>query len=51
MIETLNTVLIMAGISCLMLIWIAAVVGMMQIGWQAIASPLKELKGKEKDAT
>lgn len=51
MIETLNTALAIAGISCLTLIWVAAVVGMMQIGWQTIASLIKELKGKEKDAT
>tara|TARA_Y100000034_G_scaffold105895_1_gene133609 strand:+ start:92 stop:247 length:156 start_codon:yes stop_codon:yes gene_type:complete len=51
MLETFNEALIMVGISCMGLLWAAALVGMMQVGWQTLMSPIKELRGKEKDAT
>jgi len=45
---TLSEIIILGGISCLGILWIAALAGMMQVGWYTITSPvidwLKEKK-------
>ncbi len=48
MTQSIQEIIILGGISCLSILWIAAVVGMMQIGWNSITAPvidwLKEKK-------
>tara|TARA_Y100000310_G_scaffold313327_1_gene361569 strand:- start:887 stop:1036 length:150 start_codon:yes stop_codon:yes gene_type:complete len=48
MIQTLQEIIILGGISCLGILWIAALIGMMQVGWNTITSPvIDRLKEKK----
>ena len=48
MTQSIQEIIILGGISCLSILWIAAVVGMMQIGWNSITAPphAPQKKGK-----
>jgi|TARA_Y100000034_G_scaffold125658_1_gene175668 hypothetical protein len=49
MIDTWQDVVIIAGMCSVGVIWVAAVVGMMQIGWKSIASPVTEWIKEKKE--
>jgi hypothetical protein len=48
MVDTLQEVLIVVGVGGLGVLWAAAIVGMLQIGWSAIAGPVKD-RFKDRD--
>jgi len=47
--DTWQEVIIVVGMGSVGVIWVAAVVGMLQIGWRAFTSPLVEWLKEKKE--
>ncbi len=48
MIDTLQEIVIVVGLAGVGLLWVGAVLGMLQVGWKSIIEPIVDRLGRNK---